>query len=195
MRRIIYISHTRARLPDSSLDALLLDTWERNRQTGITGLLLYKARSFFQVIEGPDAAVSALEDQIFSDPRHFKMKVLCRQQAAERRFAFWRMGYRRLGGGVMHHEAWFNLTRRTLQARIPETCAAEVLFLLRAYLEARLPEPPPVIAPAAVLAGPEGRTAVAEAAMVRALPHAAEALSAAQDRLITPSSGYPSPAP
>lgn len=148
MHRLIYISHTRTRLSDETLDALLLDTWEKNRAAGITGLLLYKSRSFFQVIEGPERAVEDLADQIFNDRRHFKMKVLLRHDGVARRFPFWRMGYRRLTSPEMRHEAWFNLTRRTLMERIPDVCAQEVLWLLRGYLEARLPDhPPPPLAP------------------------------------------------
>lgn len=153
MHRIIFISHSRSRLPDGALDALSRAAAERNRAEGITGLLLYKAGVFFQIIEGPEERAEALADRIFSDRRHYKMKVLRRQPACRRRFPGWHMGFRRLTEAPDAPDAWFDLTRQSLAERIPETCAEGLRRLMRGYLEAHLPHRPitPALLPLASL--------------------------------------------
>ncbi|CUH77061.1 BLUF domain-containing protein [Tropicibacter naphthalenivorans] len=138
MKRCIYISHTRNRLAEQDLDDLLLHVWRRNQIEQITGLLLYKSKTFFQVIEGPDENVDRVIDRVFHDPRHFKMKVLSEHPGTRRRFPGWHMGFRRLYTKPIAHESYFSLTRRALEARIPKGAAQELIMLLRSYGEAKL---------------------------------------------------------
>ncbi|MBP0480910.1 BLUF domain-containing protein [Sagittula salina] len=141
LTRAIIVSHTRTRLTDAQLDQLMMTEYALNSRIGLTGLLLYKSRSFFEVLEGPQAALDATLDRIFRDPRHFKMKVLLRTPAERRRFEGWSMGFRRLDGTTHGAPCYFPLTRRELEARFPHGATREILHFLRAYLSFRLPAP------------------------------------------------------
>ncbi|MEQ5868619.1 BLUF domain-containing protein [Sagittula sp. NFXS13] len=140
--RAIYISHTRNRLTDQQLDALMTDLHRQHAICGISGLLLYKSRTFFEIIEGPQHTVDRTLDRIFADPRHYKMKVMLYQRAPSRRFDGWSMGFRRLDGRKTRQTCYFTLTRRALEERFPRGATKEIMYFLRAYLEARFTLPP-----------------------------------------------------
>lgn len=78
----------------SALEAFLEKCRARNKELGITGMLLLKRRSFMQVIEGSKASIAELfEESICKDPRHQSISVLDRREIQERRFASWTMGF------------------------------------------------------------------------------------------------------
>lgn len=149
VRRIIYISRTPTRLPDAVLDRLLLQIWERNLRDNITGMLLYKARCFLQVIEGEDQIVAMTRDRVFRNPLHCRMKVMSDVKAVPRLYDEWQMGFRRMSTPPIDHEAYFSLTRRALQARIPPDAAEDVKRLIAGYKDAKLPRvQTPTVSPA-----------------------------------------------
>ncbi|NHI16371.1 BLUF domain-containing protein [Microbacterium excoecariae] len=78
---------------DLALAALLAQSREANARAGITGMLLFRAGSFVQVIEGDEAGVRALMARISRDPRHTRVRVLVEGTAPARTFADWTMGY------------------------------------------------------------------------------------------------------
>jgi hypothetical protein len=49
-----------------------------------------------QVLEGPDDVLTSLYSKIQSDPRHYGVLQLIRQQIQEREFASWSMGFANL---------------------------------------------------------------------------------------------------
>jgi len=64
-----------------------------NKKLNVTGMLLYDDGSFFQVLEGPRAAVTELFEHIHRDPRHSKVSKIIEEAIPERNFAEWTMGY------------------------------------------------------------------------------------------------------
>lgn len=64
-----------------------------NAAAGITGMLLYMDGTFFQVLEGEEAAVDALAARIVADPRHERMTTIIREPIARRAFGEWTMGF------------------------------------------------------------------------------------------------------
>ena len=64
-----------------------------NRQHNITGILLYKEQSFFQVIEGEDAIIKKLMGSIREDYRHYDINLLFEREVTRRHFDLWSMGY------------------------------------------------------------------------------------------------------
>jgi hypothetical protein len=141
--RAIYISHTRTRLEDRQMDKIMDELSKRYALRGVSGLLLYKSRSIFEILEGPQDLIDQTLETIFRDPRHYKMKVMLYQPARARRFDGWSMGFRRLDGTTSKHPAYFNLTRRELVERFPHGATKEILHFLRGYLNLRFPPPPP----------------------------------------------------
>ncbi len=89
----IYASAACQPFDGAALRGLLENSRAHNEQAGITGMLLYADGSFFQVIEGPAEAVSALFARIAADPRHEQVTRIIEEPIARRRFADWSMGF------------------------------------------------------------------------------------------------------
>lgn len=96
---LIYVSTAREPADTSLLDEILAVSSRNNAPQGITGMLLYAGGTFMQVLEGEEAAVDATHHRIEGDPRHTGIIVLERAPIAERSFARWSMGFRRIGAG------------------------------------------------------------------------------------------------
>ena len=71
---------------------------KKNRSLGITGLLLYRARSFCQFLEGEEAVVTALFEQIKSDNRHRYVTLVYQEPIESRSFSDWSMKFEVLEG-------------------------------------------------------------------------------------------------
>lgn len=82
-------------LGDAELAALLDRARTRNASMGVTGMLLHVDQSFFQVLEGPEEAVTELAAIIARDPRHDRMTTIIREPVARRSFGEWTMGFSR----------------------------------------------------------------------------------------------------
>ena len=91
--RMAYIS-TASKLFDSAeLRDMLNEANVRNKEAGITGMLLYKEGQFMQVLEGEAEAVTATFSRISKDPRHHGIMILVKGSVQERRFPEWSMAF------------------------------------------------------------------------------------------------------
>lgn len=81
---------------ESVLAAILESAVRHNQQNGITGMLLYAEGSFIQVLEGDEPAVLETFARVSLDLRHRNVTQLMLEPVAERQFANWSMGYKRL---------------------------------------------------------------------------------------------------
>jgi hypothetical protein len=79
----------------TELDTLLEECRRNNAKLGITGMLLYRDGSFFQVLEGDRTVVETLFEKIAADKRHKQTKKIILEPIVERDFAAWTMGYPR----------------------------------------------------------------------------------------------------
>ncbi|WJL96581.1 BLUF domain-containing protein [Microbacterium sp. ET2] len=95
---VLYTSTSHEPMDDEQLTQLLTASRENNAAAGITGLLVYRAGRFFQVIEGPSAAVRTLYERIVADPRHHSVRTLVEDRVEERHFGEWTMGFERVSG-------------------------------------------------------------------------------------------------
>lgn len=80
----------------------------RNRELGVTGVLVFDGERFAQWLEGPPAQVLALAARIEADPRHVDLRVLHTgvRTGADRLSSHWRAGYAEPGDlDVLHGEA------------------------------------------------------------------------------------------
>lgn len=94
--QLIYVSCAQHEQNDQEIRQIL-DTSVRNNTTRqITGMLLYSAGSFIQVLEGEAADVDEFMSRIERDTRHHSIIVLSRETVATREFAHWSMGFRGL---------------------------------------------------------------------------------------------------
>ena len=88
---LAYTSRTSTLPSSTELLKILEEARGFNTLNNITGLLLYKNGSFFQVLEGPAETVEFLYQKIKRDLRHDKVKTLYQQPLAKRNFSDWAM--------------------------------------------------------------------------------------------------------
>ncbi len=94
--RVVYISTATKLFDSAELREMLKESNERNKQSDVTGMLLYKDGQFMQVLEGSAEAVTATFSRISRDPRHHGIMVLLKGAVQERRFPRWSMAFRDL---------------------------------------------------------------------------------------------------
>lgn len=76
----------------AAIDALVAKASASNAAVGVTGALMVTGTVFFQILEGPTAAVDALFAKIAADPRHTDVVCLSEQDGREMRlFPEWGM--------------------------------------------------------------------------------------------------------
>ena len=80
------------------LIGLLNTARDRNRALDITGCLMHREDSFFQVIEGRKSVVLALFELIRRDVRHERVEMLYQSPVEQREFPDWVMGFLDLDG-------------------------------------------------------------------------------------------------
>lgn len=82
----------------AGLIQLLNTARDRNRSLDITGCLMHREDSFFQVIEGRKSVVLALFEMVRKDVRHKRVEVLYQSPVEKREFPDWMMGFVDLDG-------------------------------------------------------------------------------------------------
>jgi hypothetical protein len=99
---LVYASSALHLFGENELLALLGKSRRNNAVAGITGLLLYRAGNFIQVLEGEETAVAETHARIAADLRHNGLIVLIRAPIAERSFGDWSMGFRNILSDTLH---------------------------------------------------------------------------------------------
>jgi len=90
--QIIYMSRaTEAQSASQIFDILRLSR-SNNSRDGITGILMYYDKCFFQVVEGERRFVEACFSRIASDSRHTQVTAIWNGEVAKRTFPSWTMG-------------------------------------------------------------------------------------------------------
>jgi hypothetical protein len=89
----IYTSAENHDFTPAEVQAVLKVSRENNERLGVTGMLLYEAGSFFQVLEGEKDVVEKLFEAISRDKRHDKVLKLIVEPIESRSFSEWTMGY------------------------------------------------------------------------------------------------------
>jgi hypothetical protein len=92
----MYISRARHRMTRGELADLLAGARQRNEAHGITGMLVYDAGYFAQVLEGPKVAIQTLLANIAKDPRHDEYQLVSEGPVEDRFFAGWSMDWANL---------------------------------------------------------------------------------------------------
>jgi len=98
MIRLTYASTAVKDFSPENLLALLKTCRINNGAKNITGILLYSHGTFFQVLEGDEAAIDATFDSIKNDKRHKNVTLIEKLPITERAFPYWSMGFEKLEG-------------------------------------------------------------------------------------------------
>jgi Sensors of blue-light using FAD len=98
--QVLYHSYATASYTEAELQKLLEWSHTSNAEQGITGLLLYSAGRFVQVLEGDEAFVSDLYARIQRDSRHIRVETVHAGLAA-RQFTGWSMAFGRVSPPIL----------------------------------------------------------------------------------------------
>lgn len=93
MVQMVYASEATRPMTKEDLLGILAACKENNPKRLITGVLFYGQGRFIQCLEGPRSEVNELYLQIASDDRHRHCELYLFQDAKQRLFAEWSMGY------------------------------------------------------------------------------------------------------
>jgi hypothetical protein len=93
IHHLIYASVATQDVDASQLLELLAAARARNAGIDVTGMLLYQAKSFFQVLEGSELVISRLYARIGEDSRHKAPVVVINEPISKRAFGDWSMGF------------------------------------------------------------------------------------------------------
>lgn len=92
---LTYMSRATAHTSEVEMQGILEKARRRNAEVDITGLLLLRSGTFFQLLEGKRHDVLATFARIARDTRHRQIDVLFEfeEEGAPRCFPQWQMGY------------------------------------------------------------------------------------------------------
>lgn len=90
---LIYVSAATKHMDTEELMLLLEQAREKNSHLEITGMLLYKSKSFMQMLEGEKETVLALYETIRNDERNNHPITIRMGNISERNFESWSMGF------------------------------------------------------------------------------------------------------
>jgi len=131
MDRLAYISTAAPGLSDDDIRRIVEQSRRYNPQQRITGHLQCCGGHFFQVLEGPAAALDDLLGRLRRDPRHEDLRLLFREDVNGREFANWSMGF----GPCSKTALSADMNRRFQALRIAgEACPQRVLSLFYALM-------------------------------------------------------------
>ena len=112
---LCYQSRAKARPSEDDLTELVDDARERNRQFGVTGMLVHQGDRFFQWREGPGAALDGLWSSIRRDDRHGDIQLLGEGVTPIRLFSDWDLRF--FTEAMTTHRRW-TARRRRLPSRV-----------------------------------------------------------------------------
>ncbi len=92
MLRLLYFSQATQTITDEDVQDILTISQRNNSPLGITGVLVYGAGIFLQVLEGPEKELLRQYVKIIDDKRHRECKIIYISPVEERIFKNWSMG-------------------------------------------------------------------------------------------------------
>ena len=93
LESIVYVSSAVRLLSIDEIGHLLTRARERNKEYGVTGVLLYIGGNFMQYIEGPEDSLDHIYTIIRKAKQHTGIILISREAIEDRQFADWSMGF------------------------------------------------------------------------------------------------------
>jgi len=90
--RLIFSGSLSAVPSPAQLNAFLGDSRSRNRRNGLCGAMVLMGRDFLQIIEGPEAAVEQMYDQLSSQSHRYGLVLVARHLINAPLFGQWHLG-------------------------------------------------------------------------------------------------------
>jgi hypothetical protein len=92
LSQLVYVSDATVPMTADAVESIVKRCRHNNEERNITGLLIYSAGHFIQLLEGHQPVLANLFARISKDTRHHNVEQLHFAPAAERLFPKWRMG-------------------------------------------------------------------------------------------------------
>ncbi|MDO5622082.1 MAG: BLUF domain-containing protein [Paracoccus sp. (in: a-proteobacteria)] len=125
---LLYRSETDLKPGAVEVDNIIYVARRDNQHGGLTGYLHLEDGCFYQWLEGPGDALTALMGRICADQRHRNVKVLWQGQALSRQFPDWSMGF-----GIADPDTLFDwVSQRGVAGVDSAGFAREILAFMRA---------------------------------------------------------------
>lgn len=143
--RVVYISEACQPFSETQLDDLLEHARVKNRDLGVSGILLYEKNHFLQMIEGPARSIIQLYGTIRKDPRHHEIITVQEGNTNTRQFGQWTMAHYKIEPGETGLEEGYLRIMTTFQSA--EQLQREAGFVeqyldqLRQLIPASSPQP------------------------------------------------------
>ncbi|MDP5071521.1 MAG: BLUF domain-containing protein [Congregibacter sp.] len=113
-----YVSTQARPMDNEQLLGILEHARDNNARLGLTGVLLHRQDSFFQVLEGEREEVRRLFKKISADSRHERIEIVTEGPILNREYNDWRMAFIELDGQDFSAMPGFSdLMRNTPAAR------------------------------------------------------------------------------
>ncbi|RYY06510.1 MAG: BLUF domain-containing protein [Sphingobacteriaceae bacterium] len=90
---LIYSSYARIEFNQADLKVLLIQSREKNKQSGVSGMLLFLNGKFIQFLEGEEKEIKSLYAKISQDKRHTSVVLLKEGTTDQRLFTNWSMAF------------------------------------------------------------------------------------------------------
>ncbi len=97
---IVYVSKAARLMTEGDLLHIQESSRKRNKEHGITGVLLYADGSFMQYLEGPAAGLLQVYAIIKTSPLHYGLIDLVRERITVREFGDWWMACHHVGAAA-----------------------------------------------------------------------------------------------
>jgi hypothetical protein len=89
--RLIYVSKAATPPDEKTTQAIAEISAQRNRESGVTGILLATRSHYLQVLEGEAGMLNRLYGDILSDERHRDLRIIGYQPIVQPLFSNWAM--------------------------------------------------------------------------------------------------------
>lgn len=91
MYRLVYLSQAKPELDEGEIQSIVDRSVEKNLHRGITGFMCLRDRFFLQYLEGDEAAVAGLYENLCHDNRHEIVRTVILDPHKEKHFHGWSM--------------------------------------------------------------------------------------------------------
>lgn len=131
LRQLVYVSSAVRLLREPELVEILTVARANNSESAVTGMLLYAAGSFIQVLEGDAQRVEKVMRKIKRDARHRGFLMLLDRVTEERDFDGWNMGFHRVSQQELDQIAGFHDWSAEMPTRRKTTAGVRIIESFR----------------------------------------------------------------
>lgn len=93
LMQLVYTSTATGTINTGEFEDILHVARTKNAEKGITGMLMFHEKTFYQCLEGDENVINELYTKIAIDDRHFNVHLIGKIEIEKRSFSDWEMGF------------------------------------------------------------------------------------------------------